>query len=96
MSNMRSPHGKHAHVSEHTAPSVEVPGQAQKPHYRLKNQMKVEDGKVTGLDPIGNAVVGTYFKIQDGVVGAYKRVEDRFVDTFLEPVEDDEDDGARD
>lgn len=74
---------------------------AEQKKYQLKGMhMKVDENhNVTGLDPVGNAVVGTYFKIQNGVVGAYKSVEegvvgtyksieDKFVDTFLEPVED--------
>lgn len=58
--------------------------------YQLKGMhMKVsESGEVTGLDPVGNVVVGTYFKIQNGIVGAYKSIEQKFVDAFLEPVEE--------
>lgn len=62
--------------------------QPEQPSYQLKGHMKVEDGKVTGLDPVDNAIVGTYFKIQDGVVGTYKKIEDAFVGAFLERSED--------
>lgn len=44
--------------------------------YRLKT------GKV------GEKVLETYQKIEDGVVGAYQKVEDAFVERFLEKVED--------
>lgn len=61
-----------------------------KPRYQLKSHMKVDEANnVTGLDPIGNVVVGAYLKIQDGVVGTYKKIEDKFVDAFLEPVPED-------
>ena len=33
---------------------------------------------------IGEKVVETYHKIENGVVGAYKKVEKAFVDKFLE------------
>ena len=33
---------------------------------------------------IGEKVVETYHKIENGVVGAYKKVENAFVDKFLE------------
>ena len=58
------------------------------PRYRLKSRLHVEGGEVSGLDPIGNKVVGAYFKIQNGVVGAYKKIETAFIDRFLEPIED--------
>lgn len=44
--------------------------------YRLKT------GKV------GEKVVKGYQKIEDTVVGGYKKIENAFVDTFLEKVED--------
>lgn len=36
----------------------------------------------------------TYKKIEDTVVGSYKKIEDAFVDTFLEKVENDNNDAA--
>ena len=36
----------------------------------------------------------TYKKIGDTVVGSYKKIEDAFVDTFLEKVENDNNDAA--
>lgn len=33
---------------------------------------------------IGEKVVETYEKIEDGVVGAYKKVENAFVEKFLD------------
>lgn len=47
--------------------------------YKLKTPKAVE-----------KAVVGTYRKIETGVVGAYKKIEDKFVDTFLEKVDEPE------
>lgn len=48
---------------------------------------------------LGNALISTYYRIEDGVVGTYKRIEDgavvsykkietAFVDRFLEKVDD--------
>ena len=37
---------------------------------------------------IGNALIGTYCKIEDGVVGTYKKIETVFVDRFLEKTDD--------
>lgn len=46
--------------------------------YKLKTPKGMEE-----------TVVGAYKKIESGVVGAYKKIEGRFVDTFLEKIEDD-------
>lgn len=43
-------------------------------------QYKIKPGKV------GNALIDTYYKIEDGVVGAYKKIETAFVNRFLEEV----------
>ena len=45
-------------------------------------QYRIKPGK------IGNALIGTYYKIEDGVVGTYKKIENAFVDKFLEEKED--------
>lgn len=37
---------------------------------------------------IGNTVIRTYHKIEDGVVGTYKKIETAFVDRFLETADD--------
>lgn len=39
-------------------------------------------------DKIGNALIGTYYKIEDGVVGTYKKIETAFVERFLEKTDD--------
>jgi len=43
---------------------------------------------VDGFKAIENGVVGGYQAIEDGVVGGYKKIEGKFVDAFLEKVED--------
>ena len=45
------------------------------PEYRLKTPA------------LARKVVGLYRKIEQGTVLAYKKIEDRFVDAFLEKVE---------
>lgn len=40
---------------------------------------------------IGNALIDTYYKIEDGVVGTYKKIETAFVDRFLEKTDDSKD-----
>jgi len=47
-------------------------------------EYKLKTGKV------GEAVVGAYKKIENGVVGGYKNIENKFVDTFLEEVEEED------
>ena len=47
----------------------------QMPEYRLKTPA------------LARKVVGLYRKIEQGTVLAYKKIEDRFVDAFLEKVE---------
>ncbi|MDO5546266.1 MAG: hypothetical protein Q4F81_10710 [Eubacteriales bacterium] len=39
---------------------------------------------------IGDAIIGTYKKIEGTVVGGYQKVENAFVNTFLEKVDDEE------
>ena len=43
---------------------------------------------VDGFKAIENGVVGGYQAIENGVVGGYKKIESKFVDAFLEKVED--------
>ena len=45
-------------------------------------QYRIKPGK------IGNALIGTYYKIEDGVVGTYKKIETAFVERFLEKTDD--------
>lgn len=47
-------------------------------------------GYTLKVGAVGESVVGTYQKIEDGVVGAYKKVEKKFVDTFLEEIDTEE------
>ena len=60
---------------------------------KKEQQYRIKPGKV------GNALIDTYYKIEDGVVGTYKKIEDgavgtykkiemAFVDRFLEKVND--------
>ena len=37
---------------------------------------------------LGNALIDTYYKIEDSVVGTYKKIETAFVDRFLEKKDD--------
>ena len=63
-------------------------------------QYRIRPGK------IGNALIGTYYKIEDGVTGTYKKIEDgavgtykkiekAFVDRFLEKVDDAPESGTK-
>lgn len=45
-------------------------------------QYRIKPGK------LGNFLIDTYYKIEDGVVGSYKKIETAFVDRFLEKVSD--------
>ena len=45
--------------------------------YKLKTPKAIE-----------NTVVGAYKAIENGVVGTYKKIEGKFVDAFLERVEE--------
>jgi len=45
-------------------------------YYKLKTPKAIE-----------NTVIKAYKSIENGVVGAYKKVECKFIDTFLERVE---------
>lgn len=56
--------------------------------YKLKTPKGVEDTVVGAYKKIEDAVVGTYKKIEDGAVSGYKSVEKKFVDAFLEKVDD--------
>lgn len=46
--------------------------------------------------PLEKSVVGAYQKIENAVVGAYQSIEDRFVERFLEPVDEAPADGCDD
>lgn len=52
------------------------------------SEYKLKTGKV------GDAVVGAYKKIEDAAVSGYKEIEKKFVDAFLEKVEDQSGDKA--
>ena len=63
-------------------------------------QYRIKHGK------LGNALIDTYYKIEDGVVGIYKKIEDgavgtykkietAFVDRFLEKVDDTPDEASK-
>lgn len=56
--------------------------------YKLKTPKGVEETVVGAYKKIEDAVVGTYKKIEDGAVSGYKKVEKKFVDAFLEKVND--------
>lgn len=49
---------------------------------------KVEGTVVSGYHRVESAVTGAYKKVEDTVVGGYKAIEKKFVDAFLERVED--------
>ena len=55
--------------------------------YRLKVGKTAENVTKT-YQKVEDAFVGGYKKIENTVVGGYKKVEEKFVDTFLEKVED--------
>ena len=55
--------------------------------YKLKTG-KVGEAVVGTYKKIEDTVVGGYKKLEDGIVGSYKKIEDAFVETFLEKVED--------
>lgn len=55
--------------------------------YQLKTPKQAQ--AVAGAyQKVEDAVVGAYKKVEDTVVGGYKAIERKFVDAFLEPVED--------
>ena len=57
--------------------------------YTLKTGKTAE--KVVGAyKKVEHGVVGGYKKIENGVVGGYKKIEGKFVDAFLEKVDDEE------
>ena len=43
---------------------------------KKEQQYRIKPGKV------GNALIDTYYKIEDGVVGTYKKIEDGAVGTY--------------
>lgn len=47
-------------------------------------QYHIKPGKV------GNALIDTYYKIENGVVGTYKKIKTAFVDHFLEKADEPE------
>ena len=53
-----------------------------------KAYQKVEDAVVGTYQKIENGVVDAYQRVEDTAVGGYKKIEQKFVDTFLEAVED--------
>lgn len=57
--------------------------------YTLKTG-KIGETVVKGYKKIEDDVVGGYKAIENGVVKGYKKIEDKFVDTFLEKVDQDE------
>lgn len=69
-------------------------GAKQAAKYKLKTPKGMEEGVVGAFGAIEDGVVGTYRKIEDGVVGAYKKIEGKFIDAFLEPVEQPEGESA--
>ena len=58
--------------------------------YKLKPSRQAE-AVVGAYKKIEGAVVGGYHKIEDTVVGGYKKIEGKFVDTFLEKAEGEND-----
>lgn len=57
--------------------------------YKLKTPKRVE-AVVDTYHKVEDTVVGAYHKIEDTVVGGYKAIERRFVDAFLEKIDDDQ------
>lgn len=57
--------------------------------YKLKTPRQAE-AVVGAYHKVEDTVVGAYKKVEDTVVGGYKTIEKKFVDTFLEKVEDGE------
>lgn len=55
--------------------------------YRIKPG-KIGNALIDTYYKIEDSVVGTYKKIEAGAVGSYKKIETAFVDRFLEKVED--------
>ena len=56
-------------------------------NYRIKPG-KIGNALIDTYYKIEDSVVGTYYKIEDGVVGTYKKIENAFVDRFLEKTDD--------
>ena len=55
--------------------------------YKLKTG-KVGDAVIGTYKKIENGVVDGYQAIEDAVVGTYKKIEGKFVDRFLEEIPD--------
>ena len=55
--------------------------------YKLKTPKQAE-AVIGAYKKIEETVVGAYKKVEDSVVGGYKAIEGKFVDAFLEKVED--------
>lgn len=62
--------------------------------YTLKTG-KTADKVVGVYKKIEHGVVGGYKKIENDVVGNYKKIEDKFVDAFLEKIEDEDEGSSR-
>lgn len=54
--------------------------------YKLKTPKQAE-AVVGAYHKVEGAVAGVYKKVEDTVVGGYKAIEKKFVDTFLERVD---------
>lgn len=59
--------------------------------YKLKIPPGV-DKVIEDYEKIRDGVVGAYETIENVVTGTYQRIEDKFVDTFLEKVDNTESD----
>ena len=57
-------------------------------NYKLKTG-KVEEIVVNAYKKTENGVVGGYQAIEDAVVGTYKKIEGKFVEKFLEEIQED-------
>ena len=56
-------------------------------NYRIKPG-KLGNALIDTYYKIEDGVIGTYYRIENGVVGTYKKIETAFVDRFLEPTDD--------
>lgn len=52
------------------------------PEYHLKPG-KIGNALIDTYYKIEDSVIGTYQKIEDGAVGTYKKIESAFIDRFL-------------
>lgn len=60
---------------------------------KLKVSKSIKDTVVNTYQKIENGVVGTYKAIENGVVNSSKKIENKFVDTFIEEVDNQNDGG---